>query len=107
MNEFSFLDDLRKLFEETSKEKLGVFDGDELSVDYSSDLGETLNKYASMLSQAVSMLESGGQDDVVAQSALMMIRTHAISLSSFFDAIADDAEILLKSGKWADMPGNV
>ena len=107
MNEFSFLDHLRSLFEETSKRKLGGFDGDELSVDYSSDLGEALNKYAGMLSQAVSMLESAGQDDVVAQSALMMIRTHAISLSSFFDAIADDAELLLRSGRWADMPDNV
>lgn len=106
MNEFSSLDDLRGLFVLISKAKLGGFDGEKLSVDYSRDLNEAFNKYAGLLCKAIEMLESGKEDDLVAQSALMVIRTHAMSLSSFFDAIAEDAEFFLRSGGWGGIPEN-
>lgn len=104
MSELSSLDDLRGLFEGIAKAKIGNFDNDKLSIDYDCNLNEAFDKYAGLLCHSIKTLDSGKADDLIAQSALMMIRTHAISLSSFFDAIADDAELFIKSGRWAEIP---
>ncbi|WP_131177677.1 hypothetical protein [Phytopseudomonas dryadis] len=104
MSELSSLDDLRRLFKEIAEAKIGDFDNGKLSVDYNCDLNEAFNKYAGLLCNSIKMLDSGKADDLIAQPALMMIRTHAISLSGFFDSIADDAEFFIKSGRWAEIP---
>ncbi|MDL0438118.1 hypothetical protein [Stutzerimonas frequens] len=104
MNELLSLDILRTLFEEIAKAKVGGFDSGKLSIDYGCNMDEACAKYAGLLNRSIEALNSGGSDDLVAQRALMMIRTHAISLSSFFDAIADDAEFLIRSGVWTEIP---
>ncbi|OLU13289.1 hypothetical protein BVH01_23390 [Pseudomonas sp. PA1(2017)] len=102
MNEFSSLEDLKRLFKEIAKAKMGNFDCRELSIDYECDLNEAFNRYAGLLCQSIKMLDAGGADDSVIQLALMTLRTHAMSLSSFFDAIADDAEFLITAENGTD-----
>lgn len=43
-------------------------------------------------------------DDLALKTALLMVRAHAMSLSSFFDAIVEDSEFLLRNGTWMEFP---
>lgn len=43
-------------------------------------------------------------DELAMQSALLRLRSYTMGLSSLFDAIADDAETILKTGRWPERP---
>ena len=102
MIELMPLDNLRRLFKELAMTRIGEFDDAKLGIDYGKDLSETFGRYVELLCNCINSLDSVKSDDLAAQSALMMIRTHAITLSGFFDAIADDAEFFIKFGDWAE-----
>ncbi|PTU63393.1 hypothetical protein DBB33_24415 [Chromobacterium haemolyticum] len=99
---YCFFDKMRSDFLEVLKEKSsGIIDVDDLSVDYSESLERWLLKYmelcrfrAALFSPAKSV-----NDELAMQSALLRLRSYAMGLSSLFDAIADDAETILKTGE--------
>lgn len=58
-----------------------------------------LESDANLLSQAYE-----SDDELAIQAALMFIRYRAMGLSSFFDAIVEDAEKTLLTGNWPKIP---
>nr|WP_314424708.1 hypothetical protein [uncultured Erwinia sp.] len=80
-------------------------DSNDLSIDYETDLDKQLERYLTLLSEQEALLafsKSTG-NDLSMLSALLKLRTHAMSLSSFFDAIVEDAEIILKLNNWPEI----
>ncbi|MCG8294009.1 hypothetical protein [Pseudomonas entomophila] len=104
MNEFSSVDRLRGLFAEIAKDKFEGLEVDGLRIEHGEDLLLELKKYGSLLSDSIRRLEESGVDELAVQSALIHVRIHAMSLCSFFDDIAEDAERLLIEAKWPDIP---
>lgn len=81
-------------------------DKENLSIDYEADLDEQMEKYLRLLSEQeklLSLAKSKG-DEPAMLSALLRLRTHAMSLSSFFDAIVEDTEIILRLDTWPELP---
>lgn len=81
-------------------------DTEELFVDYSTALDHRFEKYLDLLrAQAMLLALAKNQGDELAmQSALLRLRTHAMSLSGFFNAIVEDAEIILRLETWPELP---
>ncbi|WP_146022599.1 MULTISPECIES: hypothetical protein [unclassified Pseudomonas] len=104
MNEFSSIDRLRGLFAEIAKDKIECLEADGLRIDHGEDLFLQVAKYGSLLRDSIRRLEESGVDELAVQSALIHVRLHAMSLCSFFDDIAEDAERLLIEAKWPDIP---
>lgn len=96
-----FVDEVMNNFFEILKEKYsGAIDVDDLSIDYGESLEKRLLKYmelcrfrAALLSRAKSV-----NDELAMQSPLLRLRSSAMGLSSLLNAIADDAEAILKTG---------
>ncbi|QTL92766.1 hypothetical protein [Aeromonas jandaei] len=81
-------------------------DKNDLFIDYGDVLDDRFVKYLCLLQEQVNLLSIAKEkhDDLAMQSALFRIRTHAMSLSSFFDAIVEDSEIILRLETWPEIP---
>lgn len=107
MKQDALLDDMKQnfisLFNEKSTESV---DYDDLCIDYKDLLDIRLEKYLGLLKSQIVILSQARKksDELAIQSALLILRTHAMSLTSFFDAITEDAESLLRIGEWPDIP---
>lgn len=79
---------------------------DDLFIDYSDSLNDIFNKYFSLLEEQEKLLSVAREknDELEMQSALLKLRTHAMSLASFFEAIVEDAEITLRLDTWHEIP---
>ncbi|HGM5582121.1 TPA: hypothetical protein ACKP22_003831 [Pseudomonas putida] len=104
MTKFSDIDEVRALFAGIVREKLPGLDLQALRVSYNEDLSLLLAKNMDQLARSISRLASSGGDALASQSALIHIRAHAMSLCSFFDDIAEDAEYLLLEAEWPSIP---
>ncbi|MBH1930691.1 hypothetical protein [Serratia rubidaea] len=102
-----FLNDMKDNFIVILKEKASFpVDREQLSIDYEVDLDEQMEKYLRLLREQeklFSLAKSEG-DDISMLSSLLKLRTHAMSLSSFFDAIVEDTEVILRLDKWPELP---
>lgn len=98
------LDILRQAFCNAALQKVGEFDRDKFKIDFSGNLSVRLDKYLSRLCEAANKMSAVEGDDLALKTALLMVRAHAMSLSSFFDAIVEDSEFLLRSGTWMEFP---
>ncbi|PHM55900.1 MULTISPECIES: hypothetical protein [Xenorhabdus] len=107
MTHDEFLDDMKEnfisLFDEKSTEPV---DYDNLFIDYKESLEQNFERYLQLFKSQVVILSQARKkgDELAMQSALLILRTHAMSLTSFFDAIVEDAESLLRTGEWSKIP---
>lgn len=104
VNDFSEIDEVRKLFAEIVREKLPEVELEALKVSCHEDLSLLLAKGMGQLTKNIRRLASSGGDALVTQSTLIHLRAHAMSLSSFFENIAEDVEYLLLEPEWPDIP---
>ncbi|MCE0829019.1 hypothetical protein LVQ78_23845 [Buttiauxella sp. A2-C2_NF] len=103
----SFLDEMKKNFLYILSQKSSTsVDIDDLSINYNDLLDCSLTKYLTLLQSKAELLALAkkNNDEIAMQSALLKLRAHAMSLSSFFDAIGEDVEKILRTGKWAEIP---
>ena len=75
-----------------------------LKVSYHEDLSLLLEKSMGQLTKNIRRLASSRGGALTTQSALIHLQAHAMSLCSFFDNIAEDAEYLLLEPEWPDVP---
>ncbi|MCO7256548.1 hypothetical protein KSI86_20545 [Dickeya oryzae] len=107
MNNYSFLDKMKEDFLDTLEQKSSTqIDIDDLSINYSCSLDEWLKKRLSLLQRNIDIFIHAkiDGDEVAMQSSLLISRTHAMGLSSFFDAIVEDIEVILNTGEWDGIP---
>ncbi|WP_197083081.1 hypothetical protein [Chromobacterium sp. LK11] len=107
MATYSFLDEMKIDFLEIINEKSSsAVDVDDLSIDYRASLENLLLKYMALCQSRAALLSRAKSvnDELAMQSALLRLRSYAMGLSSLFDAIADDAEAILKMGEWPELP---
>lgn len=98
-------DDFINILEERFESSV---DKKNLSIDYEADLDEQMAKYIRLLREQerlLSLAKSNG-NELEMLAALLRLRTHAMSLSSFFDAIVEDAEVILRLDTWPAIPEN-
>lgn len=106
---YAFLDEIKKNFPLILSQKLtGPVDIDDMAVDYNASLESQLIKQLTLLQSKTSLFSEACRcnDEVTMKAFLLEIRTHAMSLSSFFDAIAEDATLLIRIDGWPDIPEN-
>ncbi|WP_374419292.1 hypothetical protein [Chromobacterium sp.] len=104
---YSFLDGMKSDFLKIISEKYSsAVDVDDLSIDYGASLENLLLKYMALCQSSAALLSGAKSvnDELAMQSALIRLRSYAIGLSSLFDAIADNAETILKIGEWPELP---
>ena len=79
---------------------------DNLLIDYSAQQCASFHRGLELLGNAKAFLEEAilNDDKVAMQVALVYIRVHSMNLSSFFDAFKEDADVLLNSPGWPDIP---
>lgn len=109
MTTYSYLDEMKTVFLEVLAQKSEQsIDVDDLSIDYNKSLEYALIKYLALLQSNVDILilAKKNRDELLMQSALLKLRTHAMSLSSFFEYIVEDTELILRTGEWLDIPDN-
>jgi hypothetical protein len=105
-NNFPF-EKIKELFACILEEKaLSPVDKEDLLIDYDSELGGEFGRYLHLLEVQSKVLAHSKEknDELAMQSALMRLRTHAMSLSSFFDAIVEDADVILRLDVWPEVP---
>ena len=101
-----FLNNIGNNFISILEKKNPSVDKDNLSINYRRTLKELFDKHLELLhkqEKLLSLAKSEG-DEILMQSALLRLRSHAMSLSSFFDAIADDAEFIIRLEGWPEIP---
>ncbi|NIE72422.1 MULTISPECIES: hypothetical protein [unclassified Pantoea] len=78
----------------------------DLLIDYSAQQCASFHRGLELLGNAKAFLEKArvNDDKIAMQVALVYIRVHSMNLSSFFDAFKEDADALLKSSDWPDIP---
>ncbi|MGP3591265.1 hypothetical protein [Vagococcus sp. WN89Y] len=94
-----FLNDIKSCFDAILDEKCAIpINKNDLSIDYESDLNAQMENYLRLLSEQVTLLSqaNGKRNELAMVSALLRLRTHAMNLSTFFDAIVEDAEVILR-----------
>jgi hypothetical protein len=109
MTTYSFLDEMKGNFLEILNRKSPLpIDIDDLAINYSESLESSLARYLTLLRSKTELLAQAqkNDDELAMQSALLRLRTHAMSLSSFFEAIVEDTETVLRTGEWAEIPEN-
>ncbi|KER04456.1 hypothetical protein LGZ99_13680 [Photorhabdus temperata] len=107
MTNYSFLDEMKENFLGILNQKSAhSVDIDDLSVDYNVLLESKLVRHLELLQSKAALLAQAKihNDELAIRAAILEIRIHAMSLSSFFDAIAEDTEVLLRTGKWSEIP---
>ncbi len=89
-----------------SKENKQKIKSENLRMDVSDDIDNILNIYLDLIRQKFNILPLAKEqnDEFAMRSALLEICAHAMSLSSFFDAIRDDTEQLALLENWPDFP---
>ncbi|MGV3347103.1 hypothetical protein ACGVWS_15760 [Enterobacteriaceae bacterium LUAb1] len=106
---YAFLDEIEKNFPLILNGKsTSPADIDEMAVDYSVPLENQLIRQLSLLESKTNLFLEAYKcnDEVTMKAALLEMRTHSMSLSGFFDAIAEDATLLIKTNGWPDIPEN-
>ena len=106
---YKYLDEIKEIFPLIFKnKKIQQVDLDDMAIDYQDSIGDRLDRYLSLLKSNTELLSRAKieNDELAMEVALLRIRTHAMSLSSFFDAIAEDATLLIKADGWPDIPEN-
>ncbi|WP_225084879.1 hypothetical protein [Pectobacterium colocasium] len=88
------------------KKSTSAIEMDDLSIDYNGQLNEQFLKQLTLLKVHTDLLNkaSAENDELAMQSALLKLRSHAMTLSSFFESIAEDSEMLLKIDSWPAIP---
>ncbi|TCV91092.1 hypothetical protein [Biostraticola tofi] len=107
MNNFLFFDEMKDIFLDLLSHKSDLpIDIDDLSINYNRSLEELLIKQLTLLHLKTKLLAlaKNNDDELAMQSALLRLRTHAMSLSSFFDNIVEDTEVILRTGTWPEFP---
>ncbi|MQL49185.1 hypothetical protein GEA64_14985 [Photorhabdus khanii] len=107
MTNYSFLDEMKENFLGILNQKSAYsVDIDDLSVDYNVLLESKLVRHLELLQSKTVLLAQAKihNDELAIRAAILEIRIHAMSLSSFFDAITEDVEVLLRTGKWSEIP---
>ncbi|MGP2518171.1 hypothetical protein [Yersinia sp. 2545 StPb PI] len=81
-------------------------DKDDLFIEYNTVLDKKFEKYLDLLQTQGKLLAlaKSKDDELAMQSALLRLRTYAMSLSGFFDAIVEDTEIILRLDTWPEIP---
>lgn len=109
MKNFIFLDEMKEnllsILHQRSTKSVDIGD---MAIDYQQSLEDKLVKQLSLLeAKAEFFAEAKKNDDEIAMKAFLFeIRIHAMSLSSFFDAITEDTTLLLRTGEWPEIPEN-
>ncbi len=104
-----FLDEMKENFLSILHQKsTKSVEIDDMAIDYRHSLEYKLGKQLSLLEDKVNLLSEAKKnaDEIAMKAILFEIRIHAMSLSSFFDAIAEDATLLIKTDGWPDIPEN-
>ncbi|MCT8343873.1 hypothetical protein LG003_13705 [Photorhabdus kleinii] len=91
-----------------NQKSIGTIDTDNLSINYNDHLDKRLKRYLTLLCGTAELLADATEngDEMTTQAALLRIRSHSMSLSSFFEAITEDAEVLLHLNGWTKIPDN-
>ncbi|OVZ84548.1 hypothetical protein [Yersinia alsatica] len=81
-------------------------DESDLLVDYKAQQCASFHRQLELLGNAKEFLVKASLDGdkVAIQAALVYIRVYSMNLSSFFDAFKEDADSLLRSSDWPDIP---
>lgn len=106
---YEYLDEIKEIFPLILKQKkIQKVDIDDMAIDYRDSIGDRLDRYLSLLKINTVLLSQAKieNDELAMEVALLRIRTNAMSLSGFFDAIAEDATLLIKADDWPDIPEN-
>lgn len=106
---YEFLDEIKELFPLILKQKATQpIVTDDMAIDYQDSIVDRLGRQLFLLKENTELLAQAqkGNDELTAEVALLRIRTHAMNLSGFFDAIAEDATLLIKTNSWPDIPDN-
>lgn len=106
---YAFLDEIKNAFPLLLSQKLTrPVDTDDMSVNYNTSLENQLIKQLTFLQSKTNLFSESCRcnDEVTMKACLLEIRTHAMSLSGFFDAIAEDATLLIRADGWPDIPEN-
>lgn len=79
-----------------------------MAIDYQDSIVVRFDRQLSLLKENTELLTQAKKenDELAMEVALLRIRTHAMSLFGFFDAIAEDATLLTKMDGWPDIPEN-
>ncbi|MDR0805513.1 MAG: hypothetical protein LBN41_02040 [Enterobacteriaceae bacterium] len=99
MTHYLFFDEMKSDFLDILNHRsILPVDPDNLSIDYKISLGNSLFEYLTLLQSKTELLTLAkiNNDKMVMQSALLLIRTHAMSLCSSFDDIVEDAKLILR-----------
>ncbi|MEM6053006.1 hypothetical protein AAH450_20870 [Erwinia sp. P7711] len=108
MTTYSFLDEMKRDFIDILNRKSPMpIDFNDLAINYNESLETSLVRYLTLLQSKAELLAQAkvnDDDELAMQSALLRLRTHAMSLSSFFDAIVEDTEMVLRTGEWVEIP---
>ncbi|CAI1023370.1 Uncharacterised protein [Serratia liquefaciens] len=100
-------DELKDIYLHLSKvmSKKPIDQGD-LLIDYNDKQDASFVRGLELLRDAKELLKQAklNDDKIAMQAALVYIRVYAMGLSSFFDAFKEDADALLRSSEWPDIP---
>lgn len=106
---YEFLNEIKDLFPLILKQKSAqLVDTDDMAINYKGSIIDRLDRQLFLLKENTELLSQARKenDELAMQAALLRIRSHSMSLSSFFDAIAEDATLLIKADGWPDIPEN-
>jgi len=109
MINYEFLNEIKGLFPLILKRKASQsIDTDDMAIDYQDSIVDRLDRQLFLLKENTELLAQAKKenDELVMEVALLRIRTHSMSLSGFFDAIAEDVTLLIKADGWPDIPEN-
>lgn len=106
---YEFLDEIKELFPLILKQKTTQpIVTDDMAIDYQDSIVDSFGRQLFLLKENTELLAQAkkGNDELAMEVALLRIRTHAMSLSGFFDAIAEDATLLIRTDGWPGIPEN-
>jgi len=109
MNRTEFFQNLKDILRsEFGARCVGGFDDKNLALDYGNNTDGRIKMFFELIGQMTGkiLLARDNNDQIAIQAALIHVRVHAISLSTLFNALADDIETLLLSGGWPEIPEN-
>ncbi|TCV91000.1 hypothetical protein [Biostraticola tofi] len=100
-----FLDEMKDIFLDILCQKSDLpVNTDDLADNYNRSLEMLLIKQLTLLQSKTALLAKAknNDDELTMRAAILEMRTHAMSLSSFFDNIAEDTEVILETGTWQE-----
>ncbi|MGC6389987.1 hypothetical protein ACMV8I_20380 [Ewingella sp. S1.OA.A_B6] len=102
-----FFEKMKDNYIQISKEIAATpLDGDDLMINYDTDLDKLFLSDMEKLSAASELLHKAKDldDKITVQAALVYMRVFSIRLSGFFEDIKDDADAFLKESHWPKIP---